>query len=284
MTIKTKCQLLLFVMALTISGCGIYQIATYKTQDEIEAEKTDKFWKQHGFPSAEAKLWLDAGFYHPQEAIAWKNAGITYPPEAATFREWFQTPENMKVWESDWEQAGYTREKGVFWYQTGLKTFGSAQPWILEGFTSRIEIRDWLNVTKDAKVASSWKKANCNPQDAEEYSKYGLSSDDAVKLKRRFPSGIENLSALLLANPYDTKGRCFEFVGQTLSLITRTVALYKADSHVFLVDFGESSAPYVVTRGLAEGVGVYSYRTMLGSVKIVPRLKVISYVPLDVGK
>jgi hypothetical protein len=92
------------------------------------------------------------------------------------------------------------------------------------------------------------------------------------------PNGIENISKLAMSNPYDNEGRCFEYVGASVQLLSKNKALY---SYFFsdttpaaLIDFGKESAPKAYG-GLVKGKGAFKYQTVMGNQNIIHNLVAI---------
>ena len=90
------------------------------------------------------------------------------------------------------------------------------------------------------------------------------------------PKGVGSVRDLISTNPYDVKGRCFEFFGQKLQILSRSIGLYSLSPElVYYIDFGSNSAPANYYRGYVKGVGAFQYETVSGAVKTVP-----SFVPI----
>jgi hypothetical protein len=94
--------------------------------------------------------------------------------------------------------------------------------------------------------------------------------------KKKFTKGVENILTLVMCNPYDTKGHCYSYTGTLMQLLGRSVALYKTDNFVCMIDFGEESAPKIMIDVLVEGVGVYTYITTNGTYNTIPKLKIVA--------
>lgn len=93
------------------------------------------------------------------------------------------------------------------------------------------------------------------------------------KIARMCPKGVSDFGKLLFANPYDVKGRCYNFVGGTAQILSRSIGLYKLtrDKNVY-IDFGRNAAPSQFFNGYVKGVGVFTYTTVMGAKMIVPSL------------
>lgn len=111
------------------------------------------------------------------------------------------------------------------------------------------------------------------------------------------PNGIEEADKLLTLNPYDSKGRCFNYSGRFVQLLNRNQALFSngftSDLTPFaLIDYGKESVPMEALNvstlkglpvyrfyGVVKGKGAYSYQTVSGMLKIV-----LSFVPVPKSK
>jgi len=91
--------------------------------------------------------------------------------------------------------------------------------------------------------------------------------------KAMCPNGVEeNLGKLPLVNPYDSKGRCFRFLGRSLQLLDQTHGLYgimSSETPFALVDLGKKSAPVTFYSGVVVSKGAYAYETVLGARKVI---------------
>ena len=98
---------------------------------------------------------------------------------------------------------------------------------------------------------------------------------DAKKFDSTCPykDGFISAVGLYQANPFDVAGKCYQFFGETMQILSRTAALFRMDDRIVYLDFGKGSAPNSYYNGIVKGVGVYEYTTSLGAVKKVPHLK-----------
>ena len=101
------------------------------------------------------------------------------------------------------------------------------------------------------------------------------------KIARMCPKGVSDFGKLLFANPYDVKGRCYNFTGSTAQILGRSIGLYKLtrDRNVY-IDFGRNAAPSQFFNGYVKGVGVFTY-TSRGAMMIVPSLVATDLPPVD---
>lgn len=86
------------------------------------------------------------------------------------------------------------------------------------------------------------------------------------------PTGIEDIEVLLKINPYDSEGRCFNYVGRLVQILNKSQALYSfmtASTPFSIVDFGKDSVPMGPFYAVVKGKGAYSYETVSGSRNIV---------------
>lgn len=98
----------------------------------------------------------------------------------------------------------------------------------------------------------------------------------ALKMKRACPNGINPIYALIQANPFDVEGKCYEFVAETMQILTRTTALFNLSGQIFYIDFGSDAAPNIYFKGIVKGAGIFRYTTPIGAIKQVPHLSVVS--------
>lgn len=86
------------------------------------------------------------------------------------------------------------------------------------------------------------------------------------------PHGIENIGNLLTIIPYNSEGRCFNYVGRLAQLLSKNQGLFAfmTGSVPFaLIDFGNKSVPVQAFYGVVKGYGAFSYETISGYQKIV---------------
>ncbi len=96
------------------------------------------------------------------------------------------------------------------------------------------------------------------------------------------PKNIESMQTLFTLNPYDSKGRCFNYSGRLVQLLNKNQALFSVltGSTAFsLIDFGKESVPMNFYSGVVQGKGAYSYETVDGSYNII-----LSFVPVPKSK
>jgi hypothetical protein len=99
-----------------------------------------------------------------------------------------------------------------------------------------------------------------------------------VPAKFSCSKGIEPLWRLAMLNPYDNKGRCFEYMGASLQLLSRTSALYSyfytSRKPAALIMFFGESAP-LDFRGIVGGLGAFRYETVAGAINTIHLLAAI---------
>lgn len=96
------------------------------------------------------------------------------------------------------------------------------------------------------------------------------------------PKDIENMQTLFTLNPYESKGRCFNYSGRLVQLLNKGQAFFSiltGSTPFAFVDFGKDSVPMNFFSGAVLGKGVYSYETVGGSQKII-----LSFVPVPKSK
>ena len=96
------------------------------------------------------------------------------------------------------------------------------------------------------------------------------------------PQPIESMQTLFTLNPYDSKGRCFNYSGKLVQLLNKSQAFFSvltSSTPFAFVDFGKESAPINFYSGVVLGKGAYSYQTAGGSKKVI-----LSFVPVPKSK
>ena len=96
------------------------------------------------------------------------------------------------------------------------------------------------------------------------------------------PQDIESMQTLFTLNPYDSKGRCFNYSGKLVQLLNKSQAFFSVltgSTPFAFVDFGNDSSPINFYSGVVQGKGAYSYNTVGGSQKII-----LSFVPVPKSK
>jgi hypothetical protein len=171
-----------------------------------------------------------------------------------------------------WNASGFTEDAMDRWTSYGFLTPQAAQEWERAGL--------------EPAQASVWKSRGLSPTQARERVDAEQKVEGARRAKQEakqreieeLKAKAEKLPAIMLANPYDTKGKLYEVVGMQFQLLSKSVALYNTDNKfVFLADFGSSSAPRLF-KGIARAGEPYSYPGTDGTVHIVPRLKVLHII------
>jgi hypothetical protein len=96
------------------------------------------------------------------------------------------------------------------------------------------------------------------------------------------PKDIESMQTLFTINPYDSKGRCFNYSGRLVQLLNKGQAFFSiltGSTPNAFIDFGRDSAPINFYSGVVLGKGAYSYETVGGSQKFI-----LSFVPVPKSK
>ncbi len=96
------------------------------------------------------------------------------------------------------------------------------------------------------------------------------------RIAKLCPGGVYGYLDLTRSNPYDVKGKCYEFIGSNLQTFSRSRALYNSQwGDTYYLDFAEASAPRGLFHGYTKGVGVFEYETVTGAQRVVPSLLVV---------
>ncbi|HAZ07638.1 MAG TPA: hypothetical protein DCZ01_03730 [Elusimicrobia bacterium] len=234
-------------------------------------------WEKAGFTFKTAKLWRDAGF-GVKDAV---NLRATIPVEAAkAYKDAGLSIETTIVWAAtlpageaqEFKKLGLAKDE-----ERELSVIGrQIHDWQKAGFSVKDAIM-WSRAQFGLSEAVKWRDAGYAPKSAADWIRGGIAKpSDAKAIGKKCPKGMEPLEVLYQLNPYDVKGRCFQFVGTTQQILSRSSGLYLLGGEApALVNFGEHSAPPHVFRGITKGVGAYKYVAVSGSEKIVPSLEAV---------
>ena len=185
-------------------------------------------------------------------------------------------------------QLKQTQEEINRWKIVGFDPV-TMKDWKAVGFISEEEAKDWKLAGFEPFAAASWRSEGLTPEQARIKEQAKRKAEAVAQAKEekarakaeanqreyeRLKAQAKNMYTLIMTNPYDVKDNIYEVTGIRFSLLSQSVALYKADTFIFLADCGSTSAPYIL-QGIARGVGPYSYLTTLGTQNTVPRLKVL---------
>jgi len=230
-------------------------------------------WTQAKFSPDSAKAWHDLG-YSSIEALRCTNNNYTLADIKGLLDSKAALSDIKAVcgrlsktekarWESKYDFATTASWSEYFSFDeiAALK----------KGGFSIDEAKNFRRESFSAEETLAWMKAGFSLNEAKNYKTVGLTG--ALALKRGCPKGYGNIYALLSANPYEVEGKCFEFAGETMQLLTRTTGLFSQSGQVFYIDFEKDSIPNLGFQGIVKGVGVYEYTTRLGVPKKIPHLK-----------
>lgn len=270
-------------------ACNIIALAQYNSwvlqgpDGLIQVDATP--WTEANISRDQAQDFISYGFRDPKVVREWQAEGLT----ADNMKEWGPTHDakSVKEWvklefnkseASSCVDNGYPVDKVKGLIASGLKSEDSKaicnmsekmrKEWEAQKFTLR-QLSQWSRGF-NLEDAVKWRNAGFTYSEAEKYKSFEMQV--ALKIKRNCPAGIKSIDALYSSNPYDVAGKCYEFVGETQQILSRSTALFNQSGRSFYINFGKASAPAMYFRGVVKGVGVYEYTTTIGALKKVPHL------------
>ena len=170
---------------------------------------------------------------------------------------------------AEWGKYKFTWQEALRW----SKDFSpdKAAEWKKAGFNYKEAVKWFRDFSPEE--ARKWKRKKFTVEEANEWRRF-YNPSSALKIKKNC-SKTNSLQDLFQANPYTVKDKCYEFVGETFQIITKTTALFMQSGKVFYIDFKSNPAPNAWFNGIVKGEGVYAYTTSFGVSKKVPKLKMI---------
>lgn len=170
---------------------------------------------------------------------------------------------------AEWGKYKFTWQEALRW----SKDFSpdKAAEWKKAGFNYKEAVKWFRDFSPEE--ARKWKRKKFTVEEANEWRRF-YNPSSALKIKKNC-SKTNSLQDLFQANPYTVKDKCYEFVGETFQIITKTTALFMQSGKVFYIDFKNNPAPNAWFNGIVKGEGVYAYTTSFGVSKKVPKLKMI---------
>lgn len=206
-------------------------------------------FKKNEISISMVQSWVNADFQNPNNMLWYIKNGISIV-KAKELEIIDLNPNNIEKWQN----AGFPLNDVVKWKSEGFN-IETALKWKKHKFTPKL-VKIWNFTT--AQEALKWKEKGFNPKKAEKWlNKYGYTINSAVKIKKYCNNEIKSISNLYHTNPYDVKGKCFEFVGKKQEIITKNTGLYLlGSSNTVFINFGKISAPNIAFRGIIKGTGV----------------------------
>lgn len=169
--------------------------------------------------------------------------------------KWFNNNGFFNVQESGyWSSSDYEGRGGSYWF---FDMTWSEMQTVNSNHYYALVVRDGNKPPQQEQQSVSWNQSAC-------------------------PKNIESMQTLFTLNPYDSKGRCFNYSGRLVQLLNKNQALFSVltGSTAFsLIDFGKESVPMNFYSGVVQGKGAYSYETVDGSYNII-----LSFVPVPKSK
>ncbi len=232
-----------------------------KWGEEFQFEET-KGWKKINFDSSEA-LNCKKNSYNLQDIKVLMKSNIELKEIKNICRSISKQIKNK------WGNYKFTWQEALKW----SKDFSpkKAAGWKKARFAHKDALKWFRDFSPEE--ANKWKRKKFTFNEANKWRRF-YNPVSALKIKKNC-SKINSLPDLFQANPYAVKNKCYEFVGETLQIITKTTALFMQSGKVFYVDFKNNPAPNAWFNGIVKGEGVYSYTTRFGVKKTIPKLKMI---------
>ena len=217
------------------------------------------------------KEWRNNGVCSPDTAELWLKKGVTFEHIEKWNRvslesadEWLKIAD-LKVDVSNYISAGAKPDELRGWldfyYTYGYESF--------EGTLEYDEIK-------------KYNAAHVKPSFAFAMKKQGLSADDIVKQWKNVRKNCKEIlpqDELYSANPYATKGKCYEYIGSSIQLLSKNSGLYERDG-VSFVSIPNGIIPKSVI-GVAKSSGAYTYRSTMGAMQTVAKLSLVQFVPFQ---
>lgn len=251
-------------------------------------------WKAARLSSVEARKWKDAGATPDEETVRWvKDFAVVFglsPEKTLKWKKAGFTLGEAKIWRKGnfngyyagkWKNAGFTLDEAREWKTAGF-TSVEAREWKAALFTS-IEARNWRNARLNWNTANEWKNSGFAAVEAKKWELLGFTAEDAKvkhkRIKAVCPNAMGSPSELFKINPYDVKGRCFQFRGTLLQLLGRTFGLYtyssEAGEGTVYINFSPNSAAMGSFADFVKGEGAFEYTAALGQAKVIPKLHIV---------
>ena len=217
------------------------------------------------------KEWRNNGVCSPDTAELWLKKGITFENiekwsgvSLESADEWLKVAD-LKVDVSNYISAGAKPDELKGWldyhYTYGYESF--------EGTLEYDEIKKYNAVHVKPSFVFAMKKQ-------------GLSVDDIVKQWKNVRKNCKEIlpqDELYSANPYATKGKCYEYVGSSIQLLSKNSGLYEGDG-VSFVSISNGIIPKAVI-GVAKSSGAYTYRSTMGAKQTVAKLSLVQFAPFQ---
>lgn len=285
------------------------------TDDVEEAKKLVDNYKKRSKEQSEAKLakereWRNVGI-RSSEIKDFENIGVI----ADSAKKWIaigQTTMMIKEWHNNgvfspdtaelWIKKGVTFEHIEKWSRVSLE---SADEWLkiadlkvdvsnyISAGAKPDELKGWLDYyytygyesfegTLEYDEIKKYNAAHVKPSFAFAMKKQGLSADDIVKQWKNLRKNCKEIlpqDELYSANPYATKGKCYEYIGSSIQLLSKNSGLYEGDG-VSFVSIPNGIIPKSVI-GVAKSSGAYTYRSTMGAKQTVAKLSLVQFAPFQ---
>lgn len=215
-----------------------------------------KAWLKNGVATVDsAKLWIGLGVTS-RNIDKWASIGLEQTAEWLTVA----SPETDV---SVYVQAGANPKNLKGWldpsYSWGVENFSESVSYEDVTFFNKNEVPPSFAIAmkslnlKNNEIARQWKN---------------------VKKQCKIIYPLENLQS---ENPYATKGKCYEYTGTSIQLLSKNSGLFDGEVLSF-VSVSSGIIPKSVV-GIVKSSGAYIYKSTRGAKETVPNLKLIQFVP-----
>lgn len=260
---------------------------------------------------ASAVDWRTAGF-DPTTASEWARKFRNITPEEAkqlSSARWKPSEVSNVADSLRWARNGFTGNAASFCQGSGF-TASDAATWKASGFDC-IEGKPWRDAGISAGAAGEWKKQGLIPdqvkdfdalvaagyshEEALNYAKNSIGPEEVKGFDQRARAredynrltktacrgGVQSEMQITQANPYRTKGQCYEVLAYVVQWLGPDRAIMNVDFSgtpygLIAVDFPNSPSSKIL-KMLTIGEGAFSYTSSSGALMTIPRVRALGY-------
>lgn len=222
-------------------GQSLYDIQAW-IQNGVNTVDSAELWINLGVKSQHIDKWAKLGL-----EIAEKWIPISGPEkDVSPYVEAGAEPESLKGWLDEsyaWGEESFSANNSF----EEIRSFNQIQ--VFPAFAAAMKSQNM----KASDIVNQWKK-----------------------IKRQCKN-IYSQEDLRNENPYATKGKCYEFSGSSIQILSKNSGLFEGSS-LYYVSLPSGVIPKSVI-GVVKSTGAYVYKSTRGAKEIVPNLSLIQYVP-----
>lgn len=257
-------------------------------------EKENK-WRKLGVWSSEIKNWEALGL-DVEAAEKW----ISINQSLYDIQSWIKNGVNTVDSATLWINLGVKSEHIDKWAKLGIEI---AQKWVpiagpekdvsayIEAGAEPESLNGWLDVSyawgeetfsadNSYEEIKSFNQNHVSPSFAIAMKSQNMKANDIVKQWKKIKKQCKDIYSqedLRNENPYATKGKCYEFSGSSIQILSKNSGLFEGSS-LYYVSLPSGVIPKSVI-GVVKSTGAYVYKSTRGAKEIVPNLSLIQYVP-----